>query len=168
MKNVQSQSRQIPQWTFVGQFSKTALGFLPFLLPSLAWAQPAGGAGACAAGTYRLLAPVGGLTECLTLTQYLSGVFLITIGIAGVLAVVMIVICGIKMMMSGSVSGKSAAKECITNAIFGLLIALGAYAILNTINPELLKNDIALIAAPTNVTGTPPPPKDDPMPTAPG
>ena len=130
----------------------SSLGF--FLLPSLAWAQPAAGAGACAAGTYRLLAPVGGLTECLTLTQYLSGVFLITIGIAGVLAVVMIVICGIKMMMSGSVSGKSAAKECITNAIFGLLIALGAWAILYTINPDLLKNDASLLGLPTNVTGS--------------
>ena len=129
------------------------LSLLAFLLPTLAFAQT-GAPAACAPGTYRLIAPVGGLTECLTLMQYLNGVFLIVIGIAGVLAVVMIVVCGIRMMMSGSVSGKAEAKGCITNALFGLLIAIGAWAILYTINPELLKNDQTLVALPENVTGT--------------
>lgn len=142
------------------------LFLFPYFLPFIVFAQTP--AGACAPGTYRLLAPVGGLTECLTLTAYLSGVFYITIGIAGVLAVVMIVICGIQMMMSGSVAGKSAAKECIWNALFGLLIALGAYAILYTINPELLRNDIALIAAPSSITGTQKPGTIQRDPTTPG
>ncbi len=127
----------------------TILSIIGSLLPSLAFAQAP-----CAVGTYRLIAPVGGMTQCLTLMQYLNGIFLVVIGIAGVLAVVMIVICGIKMMMSGSVSGKSEAKGCVTNAVFGLLIALGAWAILYTINPDLLKNEQSLISLPPQVTGT--------------
>ncbi len=63
------------------------------------------------------------------------------IGITGILAVVMIVICGIRLMTSASASGKSEAKSCITNAIFGVLIALGGWLLLNTVNPQLLKND---------------------------
>jgi hypothetical protein len=58
------------------------------------------------------------------------------------------------MMMSGSVSGKSEAKECIWNAIFGLLIAIAAWAILYTINPDLLKNSFILADIPTPAGST--------------
>ncbi len=92
---------------------------------------------------YKLLAPVGTLTSggCYTLTQYLNGIFVTIIGIAGILAVVMIVICGIRLMTAASAGGKSEAKKCITNAIFGVLIAIGSWLLLNTLNPQLLKND---------------------------
>ncbi len=89
-------------------------------------------------GEYELLAPVGSLSGCVDLGKYLAGVFQSAIGIAGILAVIMIVVCGIQLMAAGSVSGKSAAKECITNAIFGLLLAIGSWLILNTINPFLV------------------------------
>src|SRR5574340_526552 len=82
-------------------------------------------------GAYTLLEPLGPLSGPVTLSGYLQGVFKVTIGVAGVLAVVMIVICAIQMMGSPSVSQKSASKECITNAIFGLLLALGSWIILN-------------------------------------
>ena len=42
-------------------------------------------------------------------------------------------------MTSELISSKEAGKERITHALLGLLIALGAYALLFTINPELLK-----------------------------
>jgi hypothetical protein len=137
------------------------LSFL-FFLPAIALAQPV------VPSTYDLISPLGdGLSTGIDLKTYLQGVIRITIGIAGVLAVVMMVICGIKMMMSGSVSGKSEAKECIWNAIFGLLIAIAAWAILYTINPELLKNDLQLadvpVAAPLPTTA-----KISPDPIAPG
>ena len=51
---------------------------------------------------------------------------------------VMIVIGGIEYMTSELVSSKKAGIERITNAILGLLIALTAFLILNTINPNLL------------------------------
>ena len=41
-------------------------------------------------------------------------------------------------MTSEVISGKEAGKETITHAILGLLLALGAFLILNTINPKLL------------------------------
>src|SRR3990167_2426928 len=131
---------------------------LALLAPSLALA---------AAPTYTLLAPLGPLSGAVYLSTYLNGIMLVTIGVAGVLAVVMIVICGIQMIGSPSVSQKSASKECITNAILGLLLAAGSWIILNTINADLLKSDMNLGALPTPaaVVGAP---VIEANPTAPG
>ncbi len=106
---------------------------------------------------YELIAPFGTLNGCVDLTKYLSGMLETVIGIAGVLAVVMIVVCGIKLMSAGSVGGKSEAKECITNALFGVLLAISSYVILNTINPLLLKKTPSVTPVIIAVT-TPPPP----------
>ncbi len=126
------------------------LRFLPFAFFSLI-ATPA--SAACATpGEYDLLVPIGTLSGCVDLATYLKGILETTIGIAGILAVIMIVICGIQMMASGSVSGKSAAKDCITNAIFGVLLAIGSWLLLNTINPLLLKNTLTLTNATTLAT----------------
>ncbi len=109
---------------------------------------------------YTLLAPVGTFTSsgCYTLTAYLNGIFTTVIGIAGILAVVMIVICAVRLMSTPSVSGRSEAKECIYNAIFGVLIAIGSWLLLNTINPQLLKNDaeITVQASSTAPSAKPP------------
>jgi hypothetical protein len=102
------------------------------------------------------------------LKTYLQQIIIVTIGVAGVLAVVMIVICGIKMMTSGAVSGKSEAKECIWNAIFGLLIAIAAWALLYTINPELLRSDVQFADIPVPVSPPAPTGSIAPMPTVPG
>ncbi len=122
-----------------------------------------------AAASYDLLAPILGTTTLTSLKDYLLLVFRAAIGLAGVLAVVMIVVCGIKLMGNPSVSGKSEAKECIWNAIFGVILILGSWLLLNTINPLLLNNDIALVgiaSAPTAVVTTPT--GNDPMPTISG
>lgn len=100
--------------------------------------------------TYKLLAPIPGLTEVKTggtcpnnpnipngVGCYLNIIFLLAIGICGVLAVIMIVISGIQYMGDESVFGKTEAKGKIMSAILGLLIALGSYAILKTIDPAL-------------------------------
>ena len=60
------------------------------------------------------------------------------IGIAIVLAVLMIVIGGIQYMGSDAFTSKEDAKSKITMALFGLLIAFGAWLLLNTINPDLV------------------------------
>lgn len=73
------------------------------------------------------------------LSTYLNIIIKILIGIAAVLAVIMIVMGGIEYMTSDFVSSKEEGKKRITNAIIGLLIALGAYLILYTVNPNLLK-----------------------------
>ena len=69
---------------------------------------------------------------------YLNTIIDLVIGFASVLAVVMIVIGGIEYITSDIPSAKGNGKERIINAIFGLVLVLGAYALLNTINPALL------------------------------
>lgn len=90
--------------------------------------------------SYKLLAPIGPLQEVKTSTglgDYLNIIFKMGIGICAALAVIMIVIGGIQYMGEESVFGKTEAKGKIMAAILGLFIALGAFAILNTINPAL-------------------------------
>lgn len=76
------------------------------------------------------------------LGSYLNLMIKIFIGLCAVLSVVMIVVGGLEYMTSELVHTKEAGKERITQAILGLLIALGAYALLFTINPYLLKSDV--------------------------
>jgi hypothetical protein len=128
------------------------------------------------AGTYVPLAPlpgIGGPFDFKTtgaLPKFLTGVFTLAIGIAGVLAVVMLVVCGIKMMGTPSASARSEAKECIWNAIFGLLLAIGSWVLLYTINPALVANDVT--SAKDSVSSAPAPtagaPIDEPLTGIPG
>ncbi|MBY0376503.1 D-alanyl-D-alanine carboxypeptidase family protein [Patescibacteria group bacterium] len=95
---------------------------------------------------------------------YLNIMIKIIIGIAAVLAMVMIVIGGIEYMTSELISSKEAGKQRITNAVFGLILAMASYLILNTINPDLLKTDLNIQQAQITYledpipsdTGTPP------------
>lgn len=92
---------------------------------------------------YTLLAPVGNLEKIgsdsnTKIGDYMNILLLIAIGLCGALAVIMIVIRGVQYMGEESVFGKTEAKQQIMQAIIGLLLALGAYAILNTISPKLV------------------------------
>ncbi|MCX6754566.1 MAG: D-alanyl-D-alanine carboxypeptidase family protein [Candidatus Nomurabacteria bacterium] len=88
---------------------------------------------------YNLLAPIGGMkTAPDNIGTYFNSIFNIAIGLCAVLAVIMIVIGGVQYMGNESIFGKTEAKGRIKNSILGLLIALGSYALLNTINPDLL------------------------------
>lgn len=99
---------------------------------------------------YKLLAPLPGLDNSTpfypadegSLGTYVNLIIKLVIGISAVLAVLMIVMGGIEYMGSELISSKEAGKDKIQNALFGLLIALGAWALLNTINGELLNSDI--------------------------
>jgi hypothetical protein len=91
--------------------------------------------------TYTLLAPLPGLTEISqdkALEKYVPYVFNLAIGIAAITAVVMIVFGGFQYMTSDAIGGKSEGKDRIKNAIFGLVLVIGAWLILYTINPNLL------------------------------
>ena len=70
--------------------------------------------------------------------EYLNVMIDIFIGIAAVLAMLMIVIGGIEYMTSELASSKESGKSKITQAVLGLLLVLGAWLILNTLNPKLL------------------------------
>ena len=82
--------------------------------------------------------------------QYLQNVFQISISTAAILAVVMITVGGVQYVGSSvSPSQKSEAKDTIFGAILGLLIVVGAYAILNTINPDLVNFQLNIPCADT-------------------
>ena len=61
-----------------------------------------------------------------------------TIGIAGAVVVVMIVVGGFTYVVSAAGSEKTKGKEIIKNSLIGLVLLLGSVALLNTINPQLL------------------------------
>jgi len=93
--------------------------------------------------------------------DYLNLVFKIGIGVAAGLAVIQIVIGGIQYMASESPFKIGDAKSKIEGAILGLILALGVYVFLYTINPDIvsLKLDITpsrTSGAPSGTTGTTP------------
>ncbi len=68
--------------------------------------------------------------------------------IGGVLAFGVIVYGGVRYMASvGNPSGQSDAKEWIEAALLGLLLLVGAYFILNVINPQLLNLTLPTLTA---------------------
>lgn len=112
--------------------------------------------------TYTLLAPFGNkLTEVkdgVGIGPYLNQMFYIGIGVAGALAVIMIVVNGVLYMGNESVFGKTKAKERIIMAIGGLVLLLGSWVILRTINPDLVggklslkKANIAIVSDPADL-----------------
>lgn len=106
--------------------------------------------------SYTLLAPIPGLekiNDSAGIGGYLEKIFLIGIGLAGVLAVVMIVINGIVYMGDESVFGKTKAKERILMAIGGLVLALGAWVVLNTINPDLVGSTLSIKSVDIEIVG---------------
>ncbi len=107
---------------------------------------------------YQLLAPIplmgadGRPTEKISLDSanpesilktYIPGVIKLTIALAGALAVLMIVIGGFQYITTASGVVKASTKGTITNALTGLMLAIGAWVILNTLNPNLVKFDLS-------------------------
>lgn len=116
---------------------------------------------------YKLLAPIGGITcmdssgqdpKCITndIGKYLNIIFKLAIGISAALAVIMLIINGVKYMGDESVFGKTEAKKQMFGAIVGLLIALGSWALLNTINPALTgQNGLSISSANVEIVDLP-------------
>jgi hypothetical protein len=82
----------------------------------------------------------GGLFKANFIAQYVTGVYKFAVGIASVIAAVMMMIGGFKWLTAGGDAGRvTAAKENIKNALIGLALSLGAYVILYTVNPDLVE-----------------------------
>jgi len=72
--------------------------------------------------------------------EYLAAIYKYGVVIASIIAVVMIINNGLKWIMSGGTPEKiNDAKKRIMQSIVGLLLAVGSYALLFYINPELVK-----------------------------
>ncbi len=70
---------------------------------------------------------------------YINAFYQWILGAAALFAVIMMMVGAIQYMMSGgSSSGVGEAKKRIFGALIGLVILLGAYVMLNTVNPQLL------------------------------
>jgi hypothetical protein len=109
---------------------------------------------------YKLLAPIGNLESIggdsdNKIGDYLNIILMIAIGLCGALAVIMIVVRGVQYMGDESVFGKTEAKHHIMQAVLGLLLALGAYAILNTINPKLVGGSLTFNSVNIELDGSP-------------
>ncbi len=72
------------------------------------------------------------------LLTYLRYIYLFGLGLVGIAALAALVYGGFNYMLSGTITSKEEAKKYIWGAISGLLLALAAYLILNTINPDLV------------------------------
>ncbi len=110
----------------------------------------------CVAGDgnsgYCLLAPLPGIGDPNTgyidvtkgMGNYINMIIRLVLGLIGVLAVFMIIVGGIEYMSTVSLGEKEGARTRITNALFGLLLALASYILLNTINPNLVSLKVAI------------------------
>lgn len=88
----------------------------------------------------KLTVAINGLTQTANLALYLSTLYTYGLQIVGMLAVFMIILGGIKYLTAGGDASRTkSAKDNMTNATIGLVLALATYLILNTINPDLLK-----------------------------
>lgn len=116
---------------------------------------------------YTVLAPLPGTTTGVcdpnaaqpdpncktTLGKYLPGLFNLLIGLSAAFAVLMIVIGGLQYISTDAIQKKSEGKERIKNAVFGLVLVISAWLILNTINKNLLKIDLNIDTATTAAPG---------------
>ena len=100
--------------------------------------------------TYQRLAPLPEPTITVGegLSGYLKTLFWLAISAAGVLAVLMITVGGVQYMVSEAFNTKAEAKNRITMAIFGFLLAISSVLILQTINPTLLNFKLTIDALP--------------------
>ena len=110
---------------------------------------------------YTVLAPLPGTTnnctgaECTTnFKTYFEGMFTFAIGVSAVLAFIMLSFAGFQYVTTDGIGGKSNAKERIENAVYGLLLVIGAYAILYTINPDILNFNLNIIRPNISSTDT--------------
>ncbi len=87
--------------------------------------------------------------------RYLEGLYKFGIAIAAALAVIMITIGGVQYSSTDAIQGKSDGKQRITAALTGLILALLAYTILNTINSNFVSNrfEPVVIAVDPSIAG---------------
>lgn len=125
----------------------TSLGILPLgqAHPDDAGAVPVSGLPENYELEYAPLAPLpfpgldGGGTP--NLETYLQGIFRMLLIVAVVLSVIMIVIAGFQYVASSAnPQGKGEARKRLSGALIGLVLALGSWLLLDTVNPNFASN----------------------------
>ncbi len=78
--------------------------------------------------------------ESSSIASMINKIYIYALSIAGVLAIVMIVYGGISYALDpGNAAKQGEAKEIMQSAIWGIVLLVGAYVILKTINPDLVQ-----------------------------
>lgn len=115
------------------------------LLPIISYAQ-----------TFVPLVGIPQLSGAMDLGSYINALYALSISIAALLAVIKIIIAGVKWMLSDVVSSIQEAKSDIQGALLGLLIVISAVLVLGQINPQLVTTNLVLTPvakAPNNNVG---------------
>lgn len=74
-----------------------------------------------------------------TLNQYVTGIYNFSAMAVGIIGVLMFLVGGFQYMISAGNRGMSGeAKKTMINAVVGIILVLGAFLLLNTINRELI------------------------------
>lgn len=83
----------------------------------------------------------GGYTIVPFLAQYISAVYRYAVGLVLIAAIVMMIYGGFRYLLGAGLGDIKAGQQIITDAIFGLLVALAAYFLLSVVNPNALRLD---------------------------
>ena len=74
-----------------------------------------------------------------SLDQYVTGIYNFAAMAVGIIGVLMFLVGGFQYMISAGNRGMSGeAKKTMINAVIGIILVLGAYLLLRTINKELI------------------------------
>jgi hypothetical protein len=100
--------------------------------------------------TYNLQVDIPGMGGTVNMSEpgiaigsYISAIYNYALGIVGILSALVIMIGGVIWLTAGGNTNRiENAKSWITAALTGLVIALSSYAILYTVNPDLVKLQI--------------------------
>ncbi|HMO77611.1 MAG TPA: pilin [Candidatus Paceibacterota bacterium] len=111
------------------------------------------------AGPFVPLVGIPGVEDDSDLGTYINALYILSISLAALLAVIKIIVAGVKWMMTDIVTGKEEAKKDIQGALTGLLIVISAVVILTLINPNLTNINLALesgagVQTPRSITAT--------------
>jgi Type IV secretion system pilin len=100
--------------------------------------------------TYTPLVGIPGVATgaAFTFDTFINSIYALSITIAALLAVIKIIIAGVKWMLTDVVTSKEEAKKDIKGALFGLLIVLSAVLIISVINKDILEVDLGITRAP--------------------
>ncbi len=117
--------------------------FLVFLLPTVASAQ------------YTPIVGIPGVDPNADFGAYINALYALSISIAALLAVIKIIIAGVKWMLTDVVTSKEEAKKDIWGATLGLLVVISAVLVLRVINPQLVETSVFIDPAEDIGAGAP-------------
>jgi len=87
---------------------------------------------------------VGNVGDVVNPISVMKNIYGISIGVAAILAVVMIIYAGVKYSTEEAITGKSDAKDKIEGAVYGMVLLLASFIILRTINIDLVNINLDL------------------------